>query len=482
MNYVRLLTSTAAGAIAATCLAIPFPTLASVFRDGWYYSIDPSHDSIAFNFETNQLNVGNSIYEMYGMAIKENPETGEIWVAINSNLPLTGRVVPDYVNGAYVPDNNIGWGDLWFDFSGTGNFQTALDAGQMYGVRFSPNNDSGVSAGVYQAVTGASVVSENSGYWNLHSHNNEVVSHTGLNAWMGDKRWNDDYYAPYTAPGLRMPNVIAAQSQSNRVGDVTMRTEEELVAQGFSTDLFFQTASDIIAFSFTKPLGFVGDFVATILQECLNDGIALLGSFPPPPPNPDPEDECPVTFSQLEALAPDAVDGEWKIFYDTLSNQWYDPPAYMGFEFESIGGSKFKQILDFPCGIYTDDQFNVIAQKDGQSYLFQGLRPEDSLDFEDFFGESVDRFWVSGTIPNECDQSDPNLDPECPRAFSLQVRTDREISNFRIRPVKDILHLPCYNDEDCIVITKSTPEPRPFIGLLLLGLSAMSIHSRNCRH
>ncbi|NJL02440.1 MAG: hypothetical protein HC910_18475 [Spirulinaceae cyanobacterium SM2_1_0] len=408
MNNTKLLTGTLASALGVACLAVPLSTEASVYRDGWYYSIDPSHDSVAFNFETNELDIGNSIYEIYGMAMKENPETGEIWVAINSNLPLTGRNVPTVVNDFPVPDGNIGWGDLWFDFSGTGNFEEAFAADQMYGVRFADTNDSGVSAGVYQAVQGTSVASTNAGYWNLRSYNDQIFDARGLNSWMGDKRWNDPYYDPYTdyttADG-QMPNVIES---GQRIGDVTIRTEEELAAQGFSTDLFFQTAADMIAFSFAKPAGFVGNFVATILQECLNDSMALLGSFPPvpqhqPDPDPDPDptpvpvDECEVSFSQLEALAPDEVDGDWKIFYDTLSNQWYDPPVYTGFEFEALDGTSFKQLLDFPCGIVTEDEFKVsVEDADGNlTHIFTKLGPGDSLSFEDYFDEPVTRFTIS---------------------------------------------------------------------------------------
>ncbi|MDJ1173314.1 XDD3 family exosortase-dependent surface protein, partial [Roseofilum capinflatum] len=252
---------------------------------GWTYATDVGHDSVAgteaFDGTTK---VGGTIYEMYGMAVKEDPETGRIWVALNSNLPITGRTVPTSWSQTFspfltfnVPDGNVGWGDMFFDFSGTGNFQNALDSGQMFGVRFADTNDSGVEAGVYRGVSGKSVVSENAGFWNLDSHNSYVVNNgIGLDSSMGDLAWHDSYYYPYDRPGLKMPNVI---DSGERVGAVAIHNRTELENQGFDPSQFTQLGDEIFGFSFQKPDGMTGDFIATILKECINDGMALRSSF-----------------------------------------------------------------------------------------------------------------------------------------------------------------------------------------------------------
>lgn len=91
------------------------------------------------------------------MAIHENEETGEIWVGLNSNMPITGNPTGPQLcvssGTCYnIRNDSVTWGDMFFDFSGTGNFQSAFDSGQMLGVRFSPNNDSGVGTGVSRAM------------------------------------------------------------------------------------------------------------------------------------------------------------------------------------------------------------------------------------------------------------------------------------------------------------------------------------------
>ncbi|MDB9315417.1 hypothetical protein PN462_20045 [Spirulina sp. CS-785/01] len=462
-------------------LTIPFttPAFASFFHNDWYYSIDPSYDSIASN-GSGGLDVGGSIYEIYGMAIKENVETNTIWVGLNSNLPITGRSVPTYINGMEIPDNNIGWGDMFFDFSGTGNFQQSIDTGQMCGVRFANTNDSGVDSGVYCGMSASSVVSENAGYWNLNAHNNEIVNNVGQNAWMGDKRWNDDYYAPYTGSGYKMPNILTSDNQEEHKvgeGDVTIRSQAELEEEGFETDQFFGEGDNIFGFSFQKPLEMAGDFIATAIQECLNDGMALLGNFTSSNSDSGGDsggdtgddnagdtgddtgdniggntgDGCAATLSQLEALAPDTVDGEWKIFYDALSHQWYDPPAYSGYTFTTTGGTTFTQIENFPCGISADDSFTVkVGDKD-----FGPYQPGDSLDFTAFASMGITEF----------DLIFPWKDPaETDPPFALQLALNDELGSFKMRPIE---------------VVQDVPEPGATVGLLLFGLLGLKLRKKS---
>ncbi|MEM8639049.1 MAG: XDD3 family exosortase-dependent surface protein [Cyanobacteria bacterium P01_G01_bin.54] len=361
-----LLASVAVGAIAP-------PSLASFFHNGWHYAIDVGHDSIAGDLNNpGTVNYGGTIYEMYGLAIKENTATNEVWVGFNANLPLAGRTVPTVLNGFPVPDGNIGWGDMFFDFTGAGDMQSAFGTGQMYSVKFAQNDSGAIQAGLYQSVNGASVSSINAGYGNFTIHNNAITGPGGLtDAWAGDLRHNDSYFT--NGAGDQISNVIAAGS-GTRVADVSIRSQAELENEGFDLGQFFETGANIFGFSFQKQPDMVGNFVATIIEECVNDAMSLLGYMTPEhPDNLDPppantytptgtisqEDDCPITYGQLEALAPDVVDGNFKIFYDTQSHQWYDPPVYEGYTFEGKDGTVFTQIKDFPCGISANKKYTI---------------------------------------------------------------------------------------------------------------------------
>ena len=93
---------------------------------------------------------------------------------------------------------------------------------------------------------------------------------------MGDLPWYDSYYNPYTGPGFKMPNVIQS---GERIGDVTLHDRAELENQGLNLNLFPELGDNIFGFSFQKPAEMTGDFFATILEECLNDGMTLSGEF-----------------------------------------------------------------------------------------------------------------------------------------------------------------------------------------------------------
>ncbi|MCC3408450.1 MAG: hypothetical protein JGK17_23265 [Microcoleus sp. PH2017_10_PVI_O_A] len=184
---------------------------------GWNYTKDAEHnDSLG----------GVEHYEIYGMAVKDDLAANTIWVAISANLPVTGINTGATVNGMPVSNGNIGWGDLFFDFSGKNSYQSANDTNSLFGIRFAPNNDSKApSTGVYSGVKATSVVTENAGWWNLHNHHAGLKKKTGLEAGMGDLAWNDPYYGIYTTPTTfdrssnHIPNIIAS---GKKVGDITI--------------------------------------------------------------------------------------------------------------------------------------------------------------------------------------------------------------------------------------------------------------------
>ncbi|MEG4344535.1 PEP-CTERM sorting domain-containing protein [Microcoleus sp. A003_D6] len=244
--------------------------VAGTLNLGWNYATDPSYDSL-----------GGSEYEIYGMAVKDDLATNTIWVAISANTPLMGINTGPYLEGMPVSNGNIGWGDLFFDFSGKGNYKAANDSNNLFGIRFAPNNDSKTpGTGVYSGVNATSVVTENAGWWNLHNHNSGLNKRTGLEARMGDLAWNDPYYSPYTneasyyRPETHIPNVIAS---GNKVGDITMVNDAELVAAGLAFAALPARGSQTIGFKFDKSLVPVDSYVATLILECNNDAMALIG-------------------------------------------------------------------------------------------------------------------------------------------------------------------------------------------------------------
>ncbi|MBP0017768.1 MAG: PEP-CTERM sorting domain-containing protein [Cyanobacteria bacterium SBLK] len=474
MKRIQKLTGLCTAAVVGA-IAIAPPSVASTFRDGWFYSIDAGYDS--YGTVNGNIQVGGTIYEIYGMAIHENEETGEIWVGINSNMPITGNPTGSQLcvssGTCYnIRNDSIAWGDMFFDFSGTGNFQQAFDSGQMLGVRFSPNNDSGVGTGVYRGVTGMNVSRYNAGFQNLYqydqfAHNNGNLGNR--DTWMGDLQWQDPYYGAYSTPGdwatntNLMPNVIG--SAAERVGDVTIRSQAELETEGFDLGFFFEQGANIFGFSFQKPAEMVGEFFATILQECINDGMTLLGkltdSEPDPNPNPEPDPDpepntlCEQTLGQLHPLLPTAIDGDTKYFEAPLSHLWYDPDPAMGYNFQTMGNTLFTEILDFPCAVDFDDQFTVSV---GDIPIPGVFGPGQGIDFSEYanlLGDLLieDDNGVIGV--NDFTVTDINpIDEDTP--FLLQVGFNQENGEFTMTS-----------------FVQPVPEPSSIAGLLLVGIMGL---------
>lgn len=253
--------------------------IAGSLQLGWNYTIDPSNDSLG----------GPEKFELHGMAVKDDWAANTIWVAITANLPRTGLDTGNPYEEMTVSNGNIGWGDLFFDFSGSNSYQNANDSGSLFGIRFAPNNDSKVpETGVYSGVKATSVVTENAGWWNLDNHNSGLNRRTGVEAGMGDLAWNDPYYGIYTTPTAfersenHIPNIIAS---GNKIGDITMVGDAELAAAGFALGVFPKSGKHTIGLKFDKSLLPVGSYVATLIQECNNDALAAIGATAVPEPS-----------------------------------------------------------------------------------------------------------------------------------------------------------------------------------------------------
>ncbi|NJK73998.1 MAG: PEP-CTERM sorting domain-containing protein [Oscillatoriales cyanobacterium RU_3_3] len=253
--------------------------VAGTLKLDWNYTIDPSNDSLG----------GPEKFELHGMALKDDWAANTIWVAITANMPLTGIDTGNPYEGMTVSNGNIGWGDLFFDFSGNNSYQNANDSGSLFGIRFAPNNDSKApETGVYSGVKATSVVTENAGWWNLHNQNSGLNRRTGVESGMGDLAWNDPYYGIYTTPTTfensanHIPNIIAS---GNKIGDITMVGDAELAAAGFALGEFPARGKHTIGFKFDKSLLPIGRYTATLLQECNNDPLAAIGATAVPEPS-----------------------------------------------------------------------------------------------------------------------------------------------------------------------------------------------------
>ncbi len=454
---------------------------AASLYNGWQYTIDVSNDGLGV---VNGVTAsGNTIHEFYGMAIHDDGTN--IWVALNFNLPLQGNITGPTLTTTFrsetrtfdIQGNSIAWGDLFFDFSGTGNLKTANDTGQLFGVRFAPGSDNAgsFSSGVYSNVSGIHVAHTNGGFHDLQLNDEFVRELSGLNAQMGDLAATHPYFSGYfdnprpqspTQPSTTLfPTLIGS---GNLIGSITLRTQTDLENQGFDLSRFFQRGSEIFGFSFVKPAGFQGDFIATITQECLNEAMTMLGRIaapPPPPPAPTPPLSCPPTsLAEKNAVFPIFVNGNVKYFQNEPSNRWYDPPVSNRYIFETLEDTLFTKVLDFPCGLGIQDPVTKPTYQvtvDGQRLMnlltnSYDFKPGDSLDFSQYSADlgnslkpsdipgksGVSKFSIDVIFPFNY----PGPDPE--DSLSWQLEFDKERSDFSIAPV---------------------PEPTTILGSILAG-------------
>lgn len=229
---------------------------AGTLTGGWNYAIDSFNDGY-----TNGTIGQKSLFEFYGMAIKQDSKN--IYVAINSNLGLGNKTYTDN-NGRFV-----NYGDLLFNFSGN-NLVTANNQKSLFAIRFDGINDASVSStGVYSNVQAKSVTGSNHGFSSLSNHANNVASKGG-SASMGDLAQNDAYLGNSTV------NVIKS---GTKVGDIKYLTVNDFSELNLDFGQFGAFGSQTFGFSFDRSLLPTGDYLAQLLAECANDGMAIKGQF-----------------------------------------------------------------------------------------------------------------------------------------------------------------------------------------------------------
>lgn len=261
----RLTSKLAAAAATTLCgLAIASaPAAAGQLHGDWNYGIDAFKDGS-----------GGSHFDIKGMAIKDAGD--RVFVALTGGTPLGGV----YNSGA--ADRNIGWGDLFFNFSDK-TFKQANAAGELFAVRFAGTNDSGAaSTGVYSGVTAKSVTGTNHGYKHLKQYYNYGWGKANTQGTdIATRQAAYDYYGRYDA----IRNVIGS---GTKVGDIESLNLDSLVAEGLDFGNFGANGTHTIGFAFNKSMMAAGSYMANVFLECGNDAVALGGELEDSVSTPEP--------------------------------------------------------------------------------------------------------------------------------------------------------------------------------------------------
>jgi len=463
---VALLVIMGAGSLSAQ------PSLAAQFT----YVGDPLTDSLAFDPNgPGGVAAGGTVYEISGMAIKDDPDTDSLWFAFGAKLPVYGQATNAVESGFPISNSNIGFGDLLLDFSGLGSLKAASDAGQLYGIRFATGNDSevnGIPIGVFENVQAKSVASDNAGWWNLYYNNQNVVSRGQPSAQLGELAWNDPYYTGYTGPtfdvsSTQMVNAIR-EGTGNKIGELAMMSAETLAKAGFDLDRLRNGGSaeegyNVFGFRIARSLLPVAGFIATLVTECVNDMIALEAELITPPAPPPPPEICPVLAGQLNPLQPTRVVDGIKVFENVDNGLWYDPPGTMGYTYRAVGDTTFLAIDDFPCGVVDPTSFERSAAAFAvlvNNQIYGAYYPGEKIDFTALFPNGVTEFTILG-IDSPGGQAvwRPLIDP-----FAIPIRMNQPNNNsFNVIPLDNlVIPDPAIRIPEATDPTESTPsDPIP---------------------
>jgi PEP-CTERM motif len=250
--------ATLVGATAVLLAASTSSAQAFEISTGGIYGIDAVGDGSGDGAE-------DMSYDIRGISMIT--KGNDAYVAITSNTPLTGNTY----NGT-----NIGYGDLFFNFSGK-KFNDAQ--GSLFGIRFSGTNDSKApSMGVYSGVTATSVTAQNYGYSSLDQYYNEHGGQYDRANSQGTALATKEAAYNYYGQNGPIQNVIGSGS---KIGDITALSLSDLSTAGFN---FGSNAGNYtFGFKFNRSLLPNKDFMANLYLECGNDGVAIAGKAVPEP-------------------------------------------------------------------------------------------------------------------------------------------------------------------------------------------------------
>lgn len=223
---------------------------------GWNYSI-----GLASNGS------GGPEFALTGIAIKQDDRN--VYVAINGGAdPTQGIAEEGVMNG------NINYGDLFFNFTGQ-TFARANESQSLFGIHFAIN-DSGVSeAGIYSQIQAKSVAPINNGYLTLQQY---FDYGWGLQQTQGtDLPTPQQAIEYYGEQGLgTLYNEIDA---GTKIGDISPLTVAVLDTLNFGK--YGANSNYTFGFQFQKSLLPTGNFIANLLFECNNSGIAIASAIDP---------------------------------------------------------------------------------------------------------------------------------------------------------------------------------------------------------
>ncbi len=244
------------------------PAMAGQLHNGWNYGIDSFEDGS-----------GGEAYNIRGIATKETSD--RIFVALTGGTPLDG------VANSGSADGNIGWGDLFLNFTNK-NFKTASDNKNkpLFGVRFAETNDSGaLTTGLYGKVKGTSVTSVNHGYSSLEKYYNAAAGKFDKPNTQGTDIATKEAAFNYFGKGTIL-NVI--DSGATKLGGIQNLSAKALTGQGLDFGFFKASGTQTLGFSLNKSdLGLADgnyDYMASLFLECGNDGVSLAGGVSVPEP------------------------------------------------------------------------------------------------------------------------------------------------------------------------------------------------------
>jgi len=213
----------------------------------WTYQADYVGDATGLN-----------ALEIYGMAVEI--EGGVMTVAINANMGPGGTsnfsgLSSNTINK--IADRHVSFSDLVLDFSGT-----------KYAVKFTTDNDSGVTEqGLYESITLKDVTEENAGWPSFKAYSNYI----GGKGDLGKLALQNDYFSWYAARSVPM-----SIKTGTKVGDITALSATQLANMGLNfTGNGISGGTYTFGFSFQMTEEMDGEFLAYFFTECLNDGMAI---------------------------------------------------------------------------------------------------------------------------------------------------------------------------------------------------------------
>ena len=223
----------------------------------------------SFTDSTDGNSTGGTLYEMYGMAIKQVGEY--IIVGVNTNFPLHGEV---------YSGTQISWGDFVMNFASDQSSYDSAAHNTTFAVKFMTNSASDSSApqlGLYQNVIAQGVENSHYGWGTWGQYSSYVLGQGASNPLLAGKPNS------YFDNSQSVPNSIASGTFVSNTG-FQMLTQADLSALGidFPTGLSAnssQLGSLTFGFSFKRTAAMNGNFTGHLGMECANDVVAFPGTL-----------------------------------------------------------------------------------------------------------------------------------------------------------------------------------------------------------